>query len=263
MTKIVKNENAAVVKVIRDYDGRPLEAGEKLALFPYNPEIDDVSNSDNICFITRLGRSFHACKKAVPADWASEANSQFVDWQEEILPDRRDGRCMIPQPDGTLKECPRKKGDNHCTCAKCPDKDKYERKNKSFVSLDHAQDEYEYAFATIPSAADVYFEKEDFSESQQLVINTVESLIEYSPKHAFAMLLEGLGYKGDAFAERMKMSKPGANYVRKQVSDFAPDGICNFGQIDFSSLKANKSKDDEYYRQEAKKALKALIEMYF
>lgn len=31
MTKIVKNENAAVVKVIRDYDGRPLEHTDGLS----------------------------------------------------------------------------------------------------------------------------------------------------------------------------------------------------------------------------------------
>ena len=134
--------------VVRDYDGRPLEENEALALFPYNKlDAAQVTNPDCIRTARVAGRRFKCILKAVPKEYVALANSQYSDWENEVLPPRRDGRCLIPQGDGTFKECPRKKGDNHCSCAACPHKGEYEKKVKTFLSLDEAMDRYELEFS--------------------------------------------------------------------------------------------------------------------
>jgi len=262
MTKF--SDDVKVAKIVRDYDGRPLEEGEVLALFPYNDlDAESVTNPDCIRTVSKAGRSFKCIRKAVPAEYAPLANAQFADWQEESLPSRRDGRCMIPQPDGTLKECPRKKGENHCSCAECPDRGKYEKRDKSFISIDFAIDNYEMEFATEKSAEEEFFDNEGYTDVPEGFIRFAEDMIDKSPKHACAMLLMSLGYKGDRFAEQMQLTKVGANYVRSQVKELAPNGITNIAQIDLTALKANRSKNEEYYRREARKALRAVIRKFF
>lgn len=261
---MASNDKNVVVKIVRDYDGRPLEEGEVLALFPYNElDAESVTNPDCIRTVSKAGRSFRCIRKAVPAEYVSLANAQFTDWQEETLPSRRDGRCMIPQPDGSLKECPRKNGDNHCSCAECPDRGKYEKKEKAFISLDFAMDSYEQAFATEKSAEEEFLDQADYTEAPEDFIRFVEEMIEKSPKHACALLFAALGYKGEGFADKMQLTKMGANYVRSQVEELAPNGITNIAQIDLTALKAKRSKNEEYYRREAHKALQAVIRKFF
>lgn len=61
----------------------------------------------------------------------------------------------------------------------------------------------------------------------------------------------------------IRILKPGANYVREQVMGMAPEKIDSIEKMDVDGLKASKSKDAEYYRSEATKLLKTVIEMYF
>ena len=45
-----------------------------------------------------------------------EAVNQYLD--EKIGPNRH-SRCMVPQPDGTYKPCPKIKNSNHVPCGSC------------------------------------------------------------------------------------------------------------------------------------------------
>ncbi len=261
MTVYEKNNGT---KVVRDYNGRPLEQGESLALFPYNIlDAKEVTNKDCLCTVSVAGHAFKCIKKAVPTEYVSLVHSQLTDWQEEVLPARRDGRCMIPQPDGSLKECPRKKADNHPTCRNCPYKGMYEKKVKNNVSIDYAMDEYELAFVSEKSPETKYLEQEGENATKEEFIRFVGDIIEKSPKHAYALLLMSLGFKGDRFAEQMRLSKMGANYVRAQIIKLAPNGISSLEQIEYKSFKASKNRNEEYYRKEAKNALKTVVKMYF
>ena len=80
---------------------------------------------------------------------------------------------------------------------------------------------------------------------------------------AIAMLLMGMGYKGEEFATRMHLKHDAANRIRNQVLGTAPEGISDFDQIDTQNFSANKVGDTEYYRAEAQKALETLLKMYF
>ena len=88
-------------------------------------------------------------------------------------------------------------------------------------------------------------------------------MMDKSPKHCLAMLLMGLGYKGEEFANRMHLKHDAANRIRNQVRSTAVEGITDFGQVDVQSFRTNKVGDMEFYRAEAHKALEALLKMYF
>ena len=248
-----------------NYNGNPLMPGEVLVLTPYDE--DDVetncTNKENIVTVSMAGRFFKAVLKAVPLESEAVAKSQFNDWVNSQLPLQRDGRCMIPQPDGTVKECPRKRGDNHPACKDCPHQNGYVRKDKLVVSVESLEDEFGYTAATVPSVEDDYINRETPSEAQRVFLRKVEQLIEVSPKHGLALLLMALGINGAEFADKLQLGHDAANVVRQQVTDLAPDRIDGLGQIDVEGLKANQSKRSEYYREEASKILEAVMKMYY
>lgn len=59
------------------------------------------------------------------------------------------------------------------------------------------------------------------------------------------------------------MTKDGANQVRSQVENLSPKGITSLSQIDLAVLKADKCKNQDYYRSEANNALKTVLKMFF
>ena len=244
----------------RDYDGRVLSEGEVLVPFPFN-ELDaaNVVNPGSIRVYSIAGHYFKAVMKAVPVEYAKIASESFNTWVNDQLPARRDGRCLVPQPDGGYKECPKKRGGNRCSCAECPHRGEYEKANKSNVSIDALNDEFDFVIGTTTSAEELYTEEERREEECERVRKILENLIERSPKHALAFLLMQKGLKGEAFAEKLRISKPCAGVVRRQIMDCAPIGITRLEQADLSSLKANKSKWDSYYREEAMEALNVFL----
>lgn len=248
-----------------NYNGEPLKADEVLVFTPYD-EADvqnNVINKDSIVTITKAGKSVLAVLKAVPKEFEAEAKAQFNTWQREQLPKPTEGRCMIPQPDGTYKECPKKNGDNRVSCTNCPNKGKYDRRLIAKISLDEYQDEKGFTLLKSPAADEVLIEKENLSEAQKRIVAKFEAMMEKSPKHCLAMLLMGMGYKGEEFATRMHLKHDAANRIRNQVLGTAPEGISDFDQIDTQNFSANKVGDTEYYRAEAQKALETLLKMYF
>ena len=248
-----------------NYNGNPLMPGEVLVLTPYD-EADvgaNCTNKENIVTVPMAGRFFKAVLKAVPAEFESAAKTQFNDWVNSQLPTQRDGRCMIPQPDGSFKECPRKNGTNHPACKDCSHRNEYERKDKLVVSVEFLEDESGYSAATAPSVEDDYIDRETLSEAQGAFLRKVEQLIEVSPKHGLALLLMAMGINGAEFADKLQLGHDAANVVRQQVTDLAPDKINGISQIDVEGLKANQSKRSDYYREEANKILDTVLKMYF
>lgn len=248
-----------------NYNGELLKADEVLVFTPYD-EADvqnNVINKDSIVTITKAGKSVLAVLKAVPKEFEAEAKAQFNTWQREQLPKPTEGRCMIPQPDGTYKECPKKNGDNRVSCTNCPNKGKYDRRLIAKISLDEYQDEKGFTLLKSPAADEVLIEKENLSEAQKRIVAKFEAMMDKSPKHCLAMLLMGMGYKGEEFANRMHLKHDAANRVRNQILGTAPEGITDFDEVNPQNLSVNKFGDTEYYRAEAKKALETLLDMYF
>ena len=128
-----------------NYNGEPLKADEVLVFTPYDEEDvqNNVTNKESVVTITKAGKSVKAVLKAVPKEFEAVAKAQFNSWQREQLPKPTEGRCMIPQPDGTYKECSKKTGDNRVSCTNCPNKGKFERKLIAKVSIEEQQDENE------------------------------------------------------------------------------------------------------------------------
>ena len=178
-----------------DYNGRPLTADEVLVLTPYEEEDakTNVTQKENIVTVTKNGVAVKAILKAVPVEYAPVAKAQFNSWQREFLLKETEGRCLVPQPDGTVKECPKKRGNNRVSCMNCPHRDEYDRKVVGNLSIEAFEEEFGYAFATSPSAADELEAEEELTESQQRTVHKFLELMDKSPKHCLAMLLMAMG----------------------------------------------------------------------
>ena len=213
--------------------------------------------------VREFGNSHQASPASSAIEFESIAKAQFNDWVNTQLPAQRDGRCMIPQPDGSFKECPRKNGTNHPACKDCSHQNEYERKDKAVISVESLEDEFGYSAATAPSVEDEYIDMETLSEAQRAFLRKMEQLIEVSPKHGLALLLMAMGINGAEFADRLQLGHDAANVVRQQVTDLAPDRINGLSQIYVEGLKANQSKRSEYYREEANRILDTVLKMYF
>ena len=264
-TQSRKGQKMTKKNVTVNYNGESLKADEVLVFTPYDEEDvkNNVTNKESIVTITKAGKSVKAVLKAVPKEFEAVAKAQFNSWQREQLPAPTEGRCMIPQPDGTYKECPKKNGDNRISCINCPNKGKYDRKLIARISIEEQQDENGLTLAEAPAADSVLIEEENLTEAQQRIVAKFEAMMDKSPKHCLAMLLMGMGYKGEEFATRMHLKHDAANRIRNQVLGTAPEGISDFDQIDTQNFSANKVGDTEYYRAEAQKALETLLKMYF
>lgn len=235
-----------------DYTGRPLNADEVLVLMPYDA-MDVETNCkrrDNIVTVHVGGRSVKGVWKAVPSEWADEAKAQFNIWARDQYAAPIEGRCLIPQDDGTEKPCPRKNGNNRCCCAQCPHRGEYDREIIAPLSIDHMRDEYNYDPASGDlSPEDRFFATEEEFEGIDRANTFFERVKEISPKHALALKLMSLGIRGEQFYQEMGLSRGGANYVYHQIKDLAADSVSTFDQLDPTSLPACHSKRDDYYRR--------------
>ena len=138
------------------YDNRTIKPGEVLVPMVVDDELIDLYEMDkrNIRTWHMGGVPYKVAFYPVPADNVKTAMSQFNSQVNELLGERRDARCMVPQPDGSYKVCPKKNGNNRCACVDCPHNGEYEREDKTIASLDYMMDEFEYEPSTNQSAED-------------------------------------------------------------------------------------------------------------
>lgn len=131
------------------YDNRPVKPNEVLAPMVVTEEMIDLYEMDksNIRTWHMAGVPYLVAFYPVPATDEKLALSQFNSQVNELLGEKRDARCLIPQEDGTVKLCPKKNGNNRCSCAECPFNGIYEREDKSNASLDTLYSDYKFEVA--------------------------------------------------------------------------------------------------------------------
>ena len=220
------NKNVTV-----NYNGEPLKADEVLVFTPYDEEDvkNNVTNKESIVTITKAGKSVKAVLKAVPKEFEAEAKAQFNSWQREQLPQPTEGRCMIPQPDGTYKECPKKNGDNRVSCTNCPNKGKYKRKLIAKVSIDEQEDENGFTLVESPAADQAIIEEENLTEAQQRIVAKFEAMIippEFGEKETAKIWfhIADLKEENTIRASMLWFRQTGTN-VKEAISN----GQCHFG----------------------------------
>ena len=111
----------------KSYNGEPLQEGETLV--PYL--VDDLEYAVILGLIpnhmriwTKAGIQFNVMFVPVPEEQAEifrkEFNSSVNELLDQKLGRNRFSRCLVPQPDGSRKPCPKLKNGNHPPCATCP-----------------------------------------------------------------------------------------------------------------------------------------------
>lgn len=248
----------------RNFNNEPLQPDEELVLQPFYPDgPDSITNPDSIVIFSRGGKNFKTYLKAFPKEYAAMAWEQFNSWVDDQLPQHRDGRCMIPQEDGSYKECPRKRGNNHPACTDCPYKGKLDRKDKTELSIERLAKAGKHpSQLRTESPEEMFVMKDEHEQNFVQFINKLQVLVENQPKWALGFLLLCQKIKGEEFAEKMRLGHDAANKLRKKISDYLPQSTESIADIDFSDAKSSRSKLDGYYREEAQKFLELLIEMY-
>lgn len=162
--------------------------------------------------------------KAVPEEWACAAKADFNWWQNDSL-----GHYAV----------------------------------KNSVSRDKVEDEFNLALGMAPSAEEMIVTTKNLEELINCVRTKLMRIIELSPKHGLAMVLSGLGFKGERFAGEMRLSKPAALHVREQVRNIVPNGIDSFDKVDVERIKTSRSSKDQYYKDRALDLLDTLLIEYF
>lgn len=128
----------------------------------------------------------------------------------------------------------------------------YTKKNS--VSLNELMDEYEFEIG-VESELDKKLAEQD---AMDMFREYVAPLLAKSPKHAYAYLLRLTGVQGKEFETLMQLGHDAANTVRKEVDNIVSMGIKAY---DVDALKANKSRNAEYYLQAAYELLDQLINL--
>lgn len=162
----------------QSYNSEPLHEGEVLV-----PQfVDDReyaiaigAKPENLRTWTKGGISYTVIFVPVPAEQEKtcqqafdEAVNQYLD--EKIGPNRH-SRCMVPQPDGTKKPCPKINNSNHGPCASCPHKDEYEREDRSTISIETMNEENFHPMEAEPSAESIAMEKFLFNDLKEYLTN--------------------------------------------------------------------------------------------
>ena len=194
--------------------------------------------------------------------WVNEEyyHTHKCDIEQQSKEAEREHRCWRTNGHGGRIRCPE---ENHCI--DCPYAKQFDFDNGHDASYD-ALTESSYDPETgeeIESDFD-FAEQTDDTDTDECKIEIrrmFEAILAASPKHGYAALLMSKGVNGADFAERLKLGHTAANDVRKQVEALAPDKIWMPGQIKTTGLKANRSKNDDYYLAEACKLLDALVKL--
>ena len=177
----------------KPYNDQPLKADE--VLVPQMVDEDYArgsgANMANLRTWKKCGISFLVMFIPVKKSQEKQAMRVFNAHVNELLDEKlgpnRHSRCLIPQPDGSKKACPKKQGGNHPDCEHCPHRNEYEREDRSSVSLNYL-DEFEYAAGSAPSASDEFMVGE-------LLRELLEELEKRNPQLAKIVTLGYAGYE--------------------------------------------------------------------
>ena len=146
----------------KSYNDMPLRAGEALVPQMVTDRWYSISiggKPQNFRTWTLAGVRYTVMFVPVKTDEVTVSMKDFTETLNELLDEKlgpnRHSRCLIPQPDGSVKVCPKVNGNNHAPCSMCPHRGEYEREDRSIVSLDElAEDDYT-PMECVPSAESV------------------------------------------------------------------------------------------------------------
>ena len=250
-------KNTETSKKQLNYNNEPLKDDEVLVLMPfYEEDRINIKNPHSIVTVQTSGGPVVAVLKAVPKEFVSIAKSQFNSYARDEKPVFY-GRCLIPQPNGTKKVCPKKNGNNHPDCAHCPHRDEYEREMPKFVSIDELEDEYGYSPVSSPSPEEIYMKEEAEKESASRAASALDKLLKASPKHCLALSLMIQNIQGEEFYEAMQLGHDAATRTMNQIRGFVKvNGLNNF-----DGFNASRSSKDSYYREEVLKQLDTVLDI--
>ena len=111
----------------KPYNDKPLREGEVLVPQMVTDRWYAISiggNPRNFRTWTLAGIRYTVMFVPVSKDKEAISMKAFTEALNELLDERlgpnRHSRCLIPQPDGSVKICPKVNGNNHAPCAQCP-----------------------------------------------------------------------------------------------------------------------------------------------
>lgn len=161
------------------------------------------ANIANLRTWEKSGISYLVMFIPVPKDQEKQAwsifNAEVNEMLDEKLGPNRFSRCIISQPDGSLKVCPKRKGNNHETCVNCPHRNEYEREDRATVSLDELA-EMNYSAGAKSHADDEY-------KVEMLLEDLINELEQKNPKLARIVNLSFIGYDKDEIFEDIGVKK--------------------------------------------------------
>ena len=143
----------------KPFNDKPLREGEALVPQMVTDRWYSISiggKPQNFRTWTLAGVRYTVMFVPVKTDEVAVSMKAFTEALNELLDEKlgpnRHSRCLIPQPDGSVKVCPRVNGHNHAPCAQCPHQGEYEREDRSVVSLDELTEEDFNPMDCVPSA---------------------------------------------------------------------------------------------------------------
>lgn len=184
------------------YNGKALKEGEVLVpmlLTEETKKLMDI-NPQHIRTWQNAGVKYEVIFFPVQEAFQKVAMSQFNSQVNELLGTGRDKRCLIKQPDGTYKKCPKKNGNNRCSCAECPNRGKLPTASSKPVSLDEIQDDLK----TKPSAKVNIEETVVLSASLDFLIKSLEAI---EPRYAKIIQLIMQGYTASEIISDINLNK--------------------------------------------------------
>ena len=207
-----------VKKFTKNYNGQEIKTGEVMVPFEFT-ELD-AENCINPECIKTVSVGPHKAKviyKAVGEKWEKKAKSAL-----NLVTNEKAGKYDFPN---------------------------------SF-SMDGARDDYELECATTPSIEEIMIQREEFNENVRWYVDEMQELIGHCPKMGYAVLLVQSQVKGEAFYDKMLLSRGAANRIRQQAEEILFEGLKH---LDITAIKCYKSPHDDVYREEAMKLLAAIV----
>lgn len=189
----------------KSYNDQPLKADEELV-----PQLTDKqyardlgANLANLRTWEKSGVSYTVMFVPVKKNEVKQAWSAFQADVNELLDQKlgpnRFSRCMVSQPDGSFKPCPKRKGNNHEICANCPHRNEYEKEDRAQVSWSELE-EMDYAGGVESHADDSY-------KVEMLLKELVEELKKNDPRLARIVTLSFIGVEKDKIFEDIGVKK--------------------------------------------------------
>ena len=149
----------------KSYNNEPLRDGEILVPQLVSREYAIARGADPANLRTWVKCGVRFLVMFVPVPVAQEKicwqvfNSEVNELLDERLGPNRRSRCLIPQPDGSVKTCPKMKSGSHVPCAICPYRGVYEKEDRSVVSLDELDEDAYHPMVASPPSESVAVER--------------------------------------------------------------------------------------------------------